>query len=248
MSRRLAAIETSTVLGSVALFEAGAVVAEETRRVSNAHGESLLPMVSALFERVGWRPGDVDRWAVGIGPGSFTGVRIALATAKAIVLATGAELVGVTSLDALVLGVGGRQAFSPPEEPVSAETVVSIVTAGRGELFVQASRGDRCVLRPAHVAAADAAARVAEVAAGGRVIVVGEAAREVDWSLLGARIRLVLEAPHDLPRASAVGRIGLVRPADDADLLEPVYVRAPELTMKSPPANPMAKPGTTGRG
>ncbi len=58
MTRRLAAIETSTALGSVALFEDGALVAEDERRVSNAHGESFLPMVNALFERVGWRPGD----------------------------------------------------------------------------------------------------------------------------------------------------------------------------------------------
>ena len=65
---RLAAIDTSTALGSVALFEDGVLVAEDSRRVSNAHGESLLPMVSALFARAGWAAADVARWGVGTRP------------------------------------------------------------------------------------------------------------------------------------------------------------------------------------
>jgi len=100
-SVRLAAIETSSPVGSVALFENGALVAQDEKRVSTGHGEQLLPMLDALFARNGWVPTDVTRWAVGIGPGGFTGVRIGVALAKGIVMATGADLVGVTSLDAL---------------------------------------------------------------------------------------------------------------------------------------------------
>ncbi len=250
MTRRLAAIDTSTALGSVALFEGDALVAEDARRISNAHGESLLPMVSALFDRVGWRPGDVARWGVGIGPGSFTGTRIGLATAKGIVLATNAELVGVTSLDALALDLA-----SPP-------AVVSVLAAGKGELFVQVRLGKELVLSPVHVRIADVGARVASAvgaflaidskgesagvlsarrpidskgeSAGvpsARLTVAGEASREVDWSAVPGGVRLLADAPHDLPRASAVGRIALLRLPDDADRLEPVYVRPPEITM-----------------
>jgi tRNA threonylcarbamoyladenosine biosynthesis protein TsaB len=217
---RLAAIDTSTVLGSVALFDDGVLVAEDSRRVSNAHGESLLPMVSALFDKVGWSPGDVARWGVGLGPGSFTGIRIAVATAKGIAIATGAEVVGVTSLDAIAHGLG-----------VAAETVVSVVAAGKGEMFVQARRGDARVVLPEHVRVAEVAARLASAVAGSRVVVAGEAAAEIDWSALGEPVELVLSPPHDLPRASSVGRIALTRPAEDADALEPVYVRPPEITM-----------------
>jgi len=215
---RLAAIDTSTALGSVALFEDGVLLAEDAHRVSNAHGESLLPLMSALFEKTRWTARDVTRWAVGVGPGSFTGIRIAVATAKGIVLATGAELVGVTSLDALAFGLTGG-------------LVVSLIGAGKGELFVQATRGEATVLAPTHLRAQDVAARLAEVSSGEQITVAGEAASEVDWSVLGGRVELVAQPPHDLPHASAVGRIAHRRPAGDADGLEPVYVRPPDITM-----------------
>lgn len=230
---RLAAIDTSTALGSVALLEDGVVVAEESRRVSNAHGESLMPMVSALFDRVGWRPEDVRRWGVGIGPGSFTGVRIAVATAKGIALATGAELVGVTSLDAVAEGVGGAGVL-----------VVSAIPAGKGELYVQARRGATLVLAPTHLPIARVAVAVEESGSGsGSVVVVGEAAVAVDWSPLGSGVTLCVEPPRDLPHASCIARIAVARAAEDADALEPFYVRPPEITM------PKARePAPAGRG
>jgi tRNA threonylcarbamoyladenosine biosynthesis protein TsaB len=218
---RLAAIDTSTVLGSVALFDGEELVAEDAARVSNAHGEALLPMVSALFDRMQWKATDVARWAVGIGPGSFTGVRIAVATAKGIVIATGAELVGVTSLDALAYGIDAEH------------FVVSVVEGGKGEVFVQARQRGRIILPPSHVPMGEAAGRVANVGVhrGSHVIVVGEAARGIDWSALDEGVVLAIEVPHDLPRASAVGRIALGCVPDDADALEPAYVRPPEITV-----------------
>src|SRR3954468_3949400 len=138
---KLAALDTSTSLGSIALYDRGELVAEEAQRVSNAHGESLLPMVDALFAKVGWRPRDVARWAVGVGPGSFTGVRIGVATVKGIVLATGAEAIGVTSLDALAEGI----------EAGPGEAVASILFAMKGELFVQARIFGELVLPPSTV-------------------------------------------------------------------------------------------------
>jgi tRNA threonylcarbamoyl adenosine modification protein YeaZ len=235
MTQRLAALDTSTALGSVALFDGEELVAEDSRRVSNAHGESLLPMVDALFARVGWRPADVARWAVGIGPGSFTGTRIGLATAKGIALATGAAIVGVTSLDAIAQGLAGENA-----------AVASVLDAGKGEVFLQVRLGARLLLEPTHVRVEAAVARVAEVTgeqpidskgesagvllARRPVVVAGEAATRLDWSILPSA-RLATDPPHDLPRASSVGLIAVGRPDDDADGLEPLYVRPPEITM-----------------
>jgi tRNA threonylcarbamoyladenosine biosynthesis protein TsaB len=184
--RRLAAIDTSTVLGSVALFEDDRLVAEDTVRVSNAHGESLLPIV---------------------------------ATAKGIAIATGAALVGVTSLDAVVHGLGGS------------DLVVALIPAGKGELFVQARRGSALVLGPSHVRVEEIAARIAAIAPVGAIVAAGDAAAEVDWSVLEPRVSLVVTPPHDMPRASAIGRIALTRMPDDLATLEPAYVRPPEITV-----------------
>ncbi len=219
---RIAAIDTSSALGSVALFDGGGLVAEDARRVSNAHGESFLPMMAALFQRVSWKPADVERWAVDVGPGSFTGLRIGLATVKGIVLVTGAQIVPITSLDALAHGLAPEQ------------VVVSVLAAGKGELFVQVRRGENLLLAPCHLRMSDVVARVAALHADARIMVVGEAAGELDWSSLGTGVDLMFDPPHDLPRATAVGRLAHAAEActaEDADALEPLYVRPPEITM-----------------
>ena len=227
---KLAAIDTSTALGSVALYDQGEFVAGDEQRVRNAHGEALMPMLTALFARVAWRPGDVGRWGVGIGPGSFTGLRIALGTVKGIVLGTGADVIGVTSLDAIVFGVDAE-----PDE-----VVVATLSAMKGELFVQAwmhgaALGDAAHVRPGAVwdwidGLGDRALATR------RVVLVGEAAGEVDVApaiVAGRHVRLVSEAPHDTPRASVVGAIAASRSPDDVHALEPAYVRPPDITRRA---------------
>jgi tRNA threonylcarbamoyladenosine biosynthesis protein TsaB len=213
---RIAAIDTSTDLGSVALYEDGTRVLEDSVLVRNLHGESLLPLISRAFDRVAWKANDVARWGVGIGPGSFTGVRIAVATAKGIAIATGANLVGVSSLDALADGI-------------DSEILVSVIAAGKGEVFVQARQSGRLLVAPTHLPLAEVAACVGNAVAGMQAVIAGEAARAIDWSVLDTAPVLAWQAPHDHPRASAVARIAMRLPPDDADALEPFYVRPPSI-------------------
>lgn len=213
---RIAAIDTTTDLGSVALYEDDELVLEDSLAVGNLHGESLLPLISQAFDRAAWKPHEVARWGVGIGPGSFTGVRVAVATAKGIIIATGAELVGVTSLDALAEGIDG-------------EVVVSVLAAGKGEAFVQARGGGRVLIAPTHLPLAEVATRVASASPGVRPVIVGLEASAIDWSALDVAPVLMTEPPHDRPRASAIARISMRRAPDDADALEPFYVRPPSI-------------------
>ncbi len=216
---KLCAIDTSTALGSVALYEDERLVAEDARRVSNAHGESLLPMVDAIFAQAGWRPAEVARWCVGVGPGSFTGVRIGVATVKGIVLGTGAEIVGVGSLEALAALAGHET-----------KTIVAAVAAIRGELYLQlggASRSEPVCLAPSAIEA-----WLDEVAPASRereLVLVGEAAATIP-PLTSRTVTLLTEGDHALPHARGVALVGRGRARASVDLLEPVYVRAPEIT------------------
>ena len=216
---KLCAIDTSTALGSVALFEDDRLVAEDARRVSNAHGESLLPMVDATFARAGWKPADVARWCVGIGPGSFTGVRIGVATVKGIVLGSGAEIVGVGSLEALA-------ALAPDQT----KPIVAAVAAIRGELYLQvagAVRSEAVCLPPDAVEAwLDA---IVPSAVAPDVILVGEAAEKIP-ALSSRTVTLLATDDHALPHARGVAIAGRGRAAEPVDLVEPIYVRAPEIT------------------
>jgi tRNA threonylcarbamoyladenosine biosynthesis protein TsaB len=231
MTRRLVAMESSTARCSLALFEGSTLVAEEAPETPGPSAGALVSLLDALMARAGWGPAEVARWAVGVGPGSFTGVRVGVATAKGIALATGAELVGVTSLEALAFGV------AIPAKAVLA----SVVPAGKGELFLMVSGGaGQLLVGPTPVPLGETAARVAAAAAGADVTVVGSAAHDVDWSPLGAPVRILAEPPHDRPRATSVGRIALGRPPEDADRLEAVYVRDPEITI---PKTPTLSPG-----
>lgn len=176
-------------------------------------------MIDALFARAGWKPKDAERWGVGIGPGSFTGTRIGVATVKGIALATGAEVVGVTSLDAVGEGV----------VPLEDEVVISLLSAMKGELFMQlASTG-----APAHVKidlAGEMIARLVRDAGVRALVAVGEGSAFVDWSVVDAKVRLVSAAPNDVPRAASIARIAALRTADDLNALEPLYVRPPDIT------------------
>jgi tRNA threonylcarbamoyladenosine biosynthesis protein TsaB len=213
---KLAAVETSTALGSVALFDRGELVAEDERRVSNAHGESLLPMIDALFQRVGWKPSDVTRWGVGIGPGSFTGVRIGVATVKGIVLATGAEVVAVTAFEAIGYGV-------PHDEGA---VVVHVLDAMKGELFVEAWAGGKRVREPAHVKEGLVGEWIEAVRGEGRsLVVVGEAASRV----APKDATSITAPPHDVPRAQSVGLITAMGKPSPKDF-DALYVRPPEIT------------------
>ncbi len=116
-------IECSTEACSVALFDKGTLVAGDYRMLGRGHAEALVPMIAALPGK-----GHARRIAIGLGPGSFTGVRIALAAGRALALAWGVEAVGYPTL-ALIAAMARAGARAQP--------VLTAIAAGHGEWFVQ---------------------------------------------------------------------------------------------------------------
>ncbi len=214
MVDRLVALDTATELGQVALFEDGVLVVERSQRVSNAHGESLLPMLDEVLRERGLTARDVGTWAVDIGPGSFTGVRIAVATVKGAALASGARLVGVTSLAALIEGV----------EIAPNECAVAVLASLPGEVFVAArSASGAELLEPTCVRVEALEALLVERGLE-NVRFFGHACERLGFVEAS---RVTNEPPRDLPRATHVG-LAALRGASRDDL-EPVYVKPPAI-------------------
>ncbi|MEE9533968.1 MAG: tRNA (adenosine(37)-N6)-threonylcarbamoyltransferase complex dimerization subunit type 1 TsaB, partial [Acidimicrobiia bacterium] len=98
---RILAIETATPASSVALGVDDELLAMSFQVDRRGHVGFLVPAMEFCFKQAGWKPADIDAVVVDVGPGLFTGIRAGLATAQGMAAATGAQLVGLTSLDAL---------------------------------------------------------------------------------------------------------------------------------------------------
>jgi tRNA threonylcarbamoyladenosine biosynthesis protein TsaB len=150
------ALDTALTACSVCLFdtERDKVIASESANLGKGHAEALLPMLERVIAKLdgGW--GCVQRIGVVVGPGSYTGLRVGIAAARAAALATGRPAVGVTTLAAL----------AAPLVAVSEDVPIAVaIDARHGNLFFQLFSPDgRPLEEPAALSLAEAAARLGE--------------------------------------------------------------------------------------
>lgn len=129
---RLLAIETSELVGSVAALDGGNVLAEHDLPRNQGSAQSLAPALKGLLCEVGWRPDQLELVAVTIGPGSFTGLRVGVTTAKVLAYSAKAEVLGIDTLEAIATGC-------PPE----IDHLAVAMDAQRGQVVAGTFRRDR---------------------------------------------------------------------------------------------------------
>ena len=223
------ALDTTGTLGSVALGLAGpggAVTADavETFEPSNRHSRSLLPAIRRVMAQAGLETRDLALLVATRGPGSFTGLRIGLATAQGFALAAGIRAAGVSSLDAAALADAAASG--------SALRRLVVVDALRGELFAALYDGagpDALVGGPCRLLPEDAARRAGEH---GAARICGPAVRRYRDAI--GRGRPDIEVVEDRRAlAPAALRLGLQAARRGETTLEPLYLREPELHGRS---------------
>ncbi|WP_366922915.1 tRNA (adenosine(37)-N6)-threonylcarbamoyltransferase complex dimerization subunit type 1 TsaB [Metallumcola ferriviriculae] len=108
------ALETATAVASVAVIDKGKLIGEFFTNTSKNHSQSLMPLVDSLLRFVAKDIEEVAAFALAIGPGSFTGLRIGLATVKGMCIALNKPAIGVSTLDGLAMNVSGAQGLICP--------------------------------------------------------------------------------------------------------------------------------------
>ena len=194
------------------MFEAGRLIFGLSEPMERGHQERLAPMAAEVMGTAKLAFADLTKIAVTVGPGSFTGLRVGLAFAKGLHLATGAPLAGIGALAALAASAG-------PQGQIAA-----VIDARRGLVYLQALIDGVARGEPDVVAAADAACALANIAPG-------------SWRVAGPGAHLLPSAGNiervdiSLPTLAAID--GLAGSAPTMTDVAPIYLRAPD-------AKPMA--------
>lgn len=238
------ALDTTTAQGSVALARDGRLVAVASGNREQTHGQRLPGDVQSLLRRHHLTIGQVDRYVVAVGPGSFTGLRVGIATVQALALAQGRQVIGLSVLDTLT-EIAARRLTGSDAPP---ELIVPWMDAKRGEIFSALYAPASEDIRAQPRIAAGARWRVADgpMAAipevlvdtwrsrliARRVLVIGDGAAR-DQALLASTLasdaRTVIDLP---PLAGIMAEMASSLPWSEQSVaphaLHPVYVRRPD--------------------
>lgn len=215
---RILALETSGRSGSVAALLDNNLLAQMELDPGERSAKALAPAVRQVLAQSGWPPRSIQLVAATLGPGSFTGLRIGVTTAKLLAYAAGAQCLGIDTLDVIAAQV--------PAE-LNCGRIVAAIDAGRGELFVK-----RFVRGAAGSWTPDGEIAIEAIGAWLERLMPDDAVTGPAIEMLADRLPagvLVVESRLWQPVAATVGRLAALRYAagdrGDAWKLAPIYIR-----------------------
>jgi len=215
---KILALDTCLGACSVAVCEGDRVLAAAGEAMTRGHQERLAPMTREVMAAARLEFAGLDRIAVTVGPGSFTGLRVGLAFAKGLALALDRPCIGVGTLEALGRG-SARTNF-----------VAACIDAHRGQVYLQVFADGRPIMAPDVLPVEIAAARLIELYAGGPAALVGSGA-----PLLQAALPQAEALPDALPDPAVIAALAGAAKAPFAPP-RPLYLRAPDARPMTVPA------------
>ena len=232
---RLLGFDTATTACSAALWAEGEVTAHRRIEAGGRHAEALVPMlreVAAEGSTTGSRStlAAIDRFAVG--PGSFTGIRIGLATARGLALALKRPLIGLSTLEVLAAGVPAGERDGP---------VLAALDAGRGRLYAQLFDRSLRALCPPQALAAEALPGFVAAGNGSPLVVVGTG-QEVALAALAPAIEARPASGSPTPDARVLVRCAAARAEAEAEAEGGVAAPVRPLYLREAGARPKARP------
>ena len=219
---RVLGIDTSSLLGGVAILENETLLAESRLNVAVAHSERLMGEMDRMLRHSDLTVKDIDVFAVAVGPGSFTGLRVGLSTVKGLVYATGRPMVAVPTLEALAWNV-----------PFCRYQVCPLLDARKGEvyagLFKWTKGGFERIMEERALRIGDLLVEIKE-----ETLFLGEGALLCGTQITGALGSRAYYAPgiRMVPSASNVAFLGMARALNeefaDPASTTPLYLRRSE--------------------
>jgi len=224
-SQLVLALESAGLGCSVAVGLGETILAEKRSDAMHGQAETLFPMIDACMNEAGQVPAAIDLIAVTVGPGSFTGIRVGLAAARGVALATGAQLIGVTSFEA----VAGEAARNPCS---GCGGLLIALESRREDLYVQFFdlRGDP--LYEAVAVPPTSLRKATEAAVGERpLLIAGDAARRAAAALA--------QYPHTILGSSAPSAVWTLRSGRRLSRIGKTTEGARPFSLRPPDAAPV---------
>lgn len=223
---KILALESATLTGGAALLDGDRLVGETTLSIALTHSERMMAVVDRLLQDCQWTPKDLEGLAVSVGPGSFTGLRVGIATVKGLALALSLPVAPVPTLDALAAAL-----------PFASAPVCPLLDARKGEVYCSLYRwrGD-VMTREWDYLALPPETAVARLPTPVIVLGDGVASCRPHLARLGAD---VMEAPpaRRRPSPGAVAELGhallVAGKGIEAEAVTPLYLRPSEAELKA---------------